>query len=64
MVISIDVQRETEEKARQPETKPGAIAHTRHQARLRNAQRSKTKSFYEYRLRETKEVLQVHTRRE
>jgi hypothetical protein len=31
--ISIDLQRETEEKARQPETKLGAIAQTRHTAR-------------------------------
>jgi hypothetical protein len=30
----INLQRETEEKARQPETKLGAIAQTRHAARL------------------------------
>jgi hypothetical protein len=37
------LQRETEEKVRQPETKLGATAHTRHLARLRNARRSRTK---------------------
>jgi hypothetical protein len=35
--------RETEEKARQQETKLGASAQTRHMARLRNAKRSHTK---------------------
>jgi hypothetical protein len=35
---------ETEEKARQPETKLGAIAHTSHIARLRDAKRSRTKN--------------------
>jgi hypothetical protein len=38
-----DLQSETEEKARQPETKLGAIAQTRHTARLRNAKRSRTR---------------------
>jgi hypothetical protein len=42
--INILLHRETEEKARQPETKLGAIAHTRHKARLRNAKRSRTKN--------------------
>jgi hypothetical protein len=40
---NIDLQRETEEKARQPETKLGAIAQTRHTARLCNAKRSRTR---------------------
>jgi hypothetical protein len=40
---TIQLQREAEEKARQPETKPGAIAQTRHMARLRNAKRSRIK---------------------
>jgi hypothetical protein len=39
----IYLQRETEEKARQPETKLGAIAKTRHITRLRNAKRSRPK---------------------
>jgi hypothetical protein len=39
----ICLHRETEEKARQPETKLGAIAQTRHIARLRNAEQSRTK---------------------
>jgi hypothetical protein len=39
---SIYLQRETEEKARQPETKLGAIAQTRHKARLRNAKLNQT----------------------
>jgi hypothetical protein len=38
--VSIFSQRETEEKARQPETKQSAIARTRHTARRRNAKRS------------------------
>jgi hypothetical protein len=38
------LRRETEEKAHQPETKLGAIAHTRHKARLRNGKRSQTKN--------------------
>jgi hypothetical protein len=38
-----DLHRDTEEKARQPETKLGAIAQTRLIARLRNAKRSQTK---------------------
>jgi hypothetical protein len=37
------LQRGTEEKARKPETKLGAIAQTRHTARLRNAKRSRTR---------------------
>jgi hypothetical protein len=37
------LQRETEEKARQPETKLGAIAQTRHTARPRNTKRSRAK---------------------
>jgi hypothetical protein len=37
-------QRETEEKARQPETKLSAIAQTRHIARLRDAKRSRTRN--------------------
>jgi hypothetical protein len=41
---NIDLQRETEEKARQPEIKLGAIARTRHTARLRNARRSRTRN--------------------
>jgi hypothetical protein len=43
VTIYIDLQRETEGKARQPETKLGAIAQTRHIARLRNAKRSRAK---------------------
>jgi hypothetical protein len=43
VMVCILSQRETEEKARQPETKLGAIAQTRHIARLRNAKRSRTK---------------------
>jgi hypothetical protein len=43
---NISSQRETEEKARQPETKLGAIApsfvHTSHKAKLRTAKRSRT----------------------
>jgi hypothetical protein len=39
----MDLHRETEEKARQLETKVGAIAQARHTARLRNAKRSRTK---------------------
>jgi hypothetical protein len=39
----IYLQREVEEKARQPETKLGAIAQTRHITRLRNAKQSRTK---------------------
>jgi hypothetical protein len=39
---AIHSQRQTEEKARQPETRLGAIAQTRHTARLRNAKRSRT----------------------
>jgi hypothetical protein len=42
-VIQIDLQRETDEKARQLETKRGANARTRHETRLRNAKRSRTK---------------------
>jgi hypothetical protein len=38
------LQRETEEKARQPESKLGAMAHTRHRARLRNAEQSRIKN--------------------
>jgi hypothetical protein len=38
------LQRETEEKARQPETKLSAIAQTRHIARLRDAKRSRTRN--------------------
>jgi hypothetical protein len=38
------LQKEMEEKARQPETKLGAIAHTRREARLRNAKQSRTKN--------------------
>jgi hypothetical protein len=41
--VGIRFDRETNEKARQPETKLGAIAQTRHTARLRNAKRSQTK---------------------
>jgi hypothetical protein len=37
------LQKETEEKARQPETKLGVIAQTRHTTRLRNAKRARTK---------------------
>jgi hypothetical protein len=37
-------QREREEKARQPERKPGPIANTRHKAKLRNAKRSQNKT--------------------
>jgi hypothetical protein len=39
----IDAQRETEEKARQPETKSGAIAHTSHKSKAtqRNAEPNK-----------------------
>jgi hypothetical protein len=40
----IDLQRETEQKARQPETKLSAIAQTRHIARLRDAERSRTRT--------------------
>jgi hypothetical protein len=40
----IDLQRETEEKARQPETKLSANAQTRHIAGLRDAKRSRTRS--------------------
>jgi hypothetical protein len=40
ILCNIILQRETEEKARQPETKLGASSHTRHKARLRNAKRS------------------------
>jgi hypothetical protein len=40
----IFLQRETEEKARQPETKLSAIAQTRHIARLRDAKRSRTRN--------------------
>jgi hypothetical protein len=40
---SIDLQRQTEDKARQPETKLGATLQTRRKARLRNAKRSRTK---------------------
>jgi hypothetical protein len=36
-VQNIDLHRETEEKARQPETKLDAIAQTHHIARLSNA---------------------------
>jgi hypothetical protein len=39
-----DLQRETEEKARQPETKLSANAQTRHIAGLRDAKRSRTRS--------------------
>jgi hypothetical protein len=45
--VNIDLQRETEEKARQPETKLGkksAIAQTCHRARLRDAKRSRTRN--------------------
>jgi hypothetical protein len=42
--LYIDLQRETEEKARQPETKLSAIAQTRHTARLRDAKRSRTRN--------------------
>jgi hypothetical protein len=35
---------EMEEKARQPETKLGAIAHTRHKASLHDAERRRTKN--------------------
>jgi hypothetical protein len=42
--VYIVLQRETEEKARQPETKPSAIAQTRHTARLRDAKRSRTRN--------------------
>jgi hypothetical protein len=41
--VFIVLQRDTEEKARQPETKLSAIAQTRHIARPRNAKRSRTK---------------------
>jgi hypothetical protein len=44
MYTIIFLQRETEEKARQPETKPSAIANTRHIARLRDAKRSRTRN--------------------
>jgi DNA-nicking Smr family endonuclease len=40
----IDLHRETEEKARQPKIMLGAIARTRHTARLRNAKRSRTRN--------------------
>jgi hypothetical protein len=40
----IFLQRETKEKARQPEKKPSAIARTRHTARPRNAKRSRTRN--------------------
>jgi hypothetical protein len=39
----IDLHRETDEKARQPEAKVSAIARTRHTARLCNAKRSRTR---------------------
>jgi hypothetical protein len=39
------LQSETEEKSHQPEIKLGAIAHTRHKARLRNAKLSQTKNL-------------------
>jgi hypothetical protein len=42
--IITELQRETEEKARQPETKLSAIAQTRHIARLRDAKRSRTRN--------------------
>jgi hypothetical protein len=41
--INIFLQRETEDKARQPETKLGAIAHTRHKARLSEDERKTQK---------------------
>jgi hypothetical protein len=44
LFVNIDLQRETEEKARQPETKLSAIAQTRHTARLRDAKRSRTRN--------------------
>jgi hypothetical protein len=40
----MDLQRETEEKARQPEIKLGAIAQTHHTAKLCNAKRSRTRN--------------------
>jgi hypothetical protein len=40
----IDLQRETEEKARQPEIKLGAIAQTHHTAKLCNTERSRTRN--------------------
>jgi hypothetical protein len=43
-ISTIYLQRETEEKARQPETKLGAIAQTRHTARLRDAKRSRIRN--------------------
>jgi hypothetical protein len=42
--VIIDLQRETEEKGPQPETKLSAIAQTRHIARLRGAKRSRTRN--------------------
>jgi hypothetical protein len=42
--IIIDLHKETEEKARQPETKLSAIAQTRHIAKLRDAKRSSTRN--------------------
>jgi hypothetical protein len=44
IIGAIDLQRETEEKALQPETELGPIALTRHKARLRNAKRSRIKN--------------------
>jgi hypothetical protein len=44
VVITIDLQRETEEKARQPETKIGATSHTWNKAMPPNAERSRTKN--------------------
>jgi hypothetical protein len=42
--VFINLQRETEEKTHQPETKLSAIAQTRHIARLRDAKRSRTRN--------------------
>jgi hypothetical protein len=44
LYVTIYLQRETEEKARQPETKLSANAQTRHIARLRDAKRSRTRN--------------------
>jgi hypothetical protein len=41
------LQRKTKEKARQPETKVGAIAHTWHKARVCNVKRSRIKNPHE-----------------
>jgi hypothetical protein len=43
-MVDVDLQRDTEEKARQPEIKLGAIAQAHHTAKLCNAKRSRTRN--------------------